>query len=104
VKFNDASEAGRAVRHEVLEAMVLMLNPVTPHTCHALWQLLGHAEQVLDDVPFPVVDPEALARDAMTLAVQVNGKLRGTIEVAADAARDAIEARALAEPCVGKVL
>ncbi|MEN1972474.1 leucine--tRNA ligase [Luteimonas sp. MJ204] len=104
VKFNDASEAGRAVRHEVLEAMVLMLNPVTPHTCHALWQLLGHAEQVLDDVPFPVVDTEALARDAVTLAVQVNGKLRGTIEVAADAARDAIEARALAEPGVAKVL
>ncbi|MGY0611626.1 MULTISPECIES: leucine--tRNA ligase [unclassified Luteimonas] len=104
VKFNDASEAGRAVRHEVLEAMVLMLNPVTPHTCHALWQLLGHAEQVVDAVPFPVVDPEALARDAMTLAVQVNGKLRGTIEVAADAARDAIEARALAEPGVVKVL
>ncbi|MEN1940286.1 leucine--tRNA ligase [Luteimonas sp. MJ174] len=104
VKFNDASGAGRAVRHEVLEAMVLMLNPVTPHTCHALWQLLGHAEQVVDDVPFPVVDPEALARDAMTLAVQVNGKLRGTIEVAADAAREAIEARALAEPGVAKVL
>jgi leucyl-tRNA synthetase len=104
VKFNDGSEAGRAVRHEVLEAMVLMLNPVTPHTCHALWQVLGHAEQVVDDVPFPAVDPGALVRDAMTLAVQVNGKLRGTIDVAADAARETIEAVALAEPGVARVL
>ncbi|WP_370465145.1 leucine--tRNA ligase [Luteimonas terricola] len=104
VKFDDHSEAGRALRHEALEAMVLMLNPVTPHACHALWQMLGHAEQVVDDVPFPVADAGALVRDAVTLAVQVNGKLRGTIEVAADAARDAIEARALAEPGVARVL
>ena len=104
VKAGDASEGDRAVRHEALEAMVLMLNPVTPHTCHALWQVLGHAEQVLDEVPFPSVDPAALVRDAVTLAVQVNGKLRGTIEVAADAAREAIEAAALAEPGVARVL
>ncbi|MBJ6978005.1 MULTISPECIES: class I tRNA ligase family protein [unclassified Luteimonas] len=103
-KFDDASEAGRAVRHEVLEAMVLMLNPVTPHTCHALWQALGHAEQVVDDVAFPSVDPGALVRDAVTLAVQVNGKLRGTIEAAADAPREAVEAAALAEPGVARVL
>ena len=103
-RFDDASEAGRAVRHEALQSMVLMLNPVTPHACHALWQLLGHPEQVVDDVPFPVADPAALVRDAVTLAVQVNGKLRGTIEVAADAAREAIEAQALAEPGVARVL
>ncbi|MGY1529685.1 leucine--tRNA ligase [Luteimonas sp. A649] len=104
VKFNDDGEAGRAVRHEALEAMVLMLNPVTPHASHALWQMLGHAEGVVDDVPFPVADPAALVRDAVTLAVQVNGKLRGTIEVAADAAREAIEAQALAEPGVARML
>ncbi len=40
-KFDDASDQGRAVRHEALEAMVLLLNPVTPHICHALWQVLG---------------------------------------------------------------
>jgi leucyl-tRNA synthetase len=51
-------------------------------------------------VPFPQADPAALVRDAVTLAVQVNGKLRGTIEVAADAAREVVEAAALAEPNV----
>ncbi|MDI3262139.1 MAG: leucine--tRNA ligase [Fulvimonas sp.] len=99
-KFTDMSEQGRAVRHEVLEAMVLLLNPVVPHVCHRLWQVLGHAECVLEDQPWPRVDVAALARDTVTLAVQVNGKLRGTIEVAADAGRETIEAAALAQPNV----
>src|SRR5687768_17487998 len=81
-KFDDASAQGRAVRQEALEAAVLLLNPITPHASHALWQLLGNAETLLEDQPFPQVDPAALVRDAVTLAVQVNGKLRGTIEVA----------------------
>ena len=71
-----------------------------PHASHALWQALGHAEALLEDVPFPRADPAALVRDAVTLAVQVNGKLRGTIEIAVDAAREAIEAAALADPNV----
>jgi leucyl-tRNA synthetase len=103
-KFSDTSEQGRAVRHEALQAMVLLLNPVTPHVCHALWQALGHPETVLEDVPFPQADPAALTRDAVTLAVQVNGKLRATIEVAVDAARETIEAQALAEPHVVRTL
>ncbi|KAF1690366.1 leucine--tRNA ligase [Pseudoxanthomonas koreensis] len=103
-KFDDASPAGRAVRQEALEAAVLLLNPITPHASHALWQLLGHAETLLEDVPFPQVDPAALVRDAVTLAVQVNGKLRGTIEVAADAPREQIEALARAEPNAAKFL
>ena len=103
-RFDDMSDQGRAVRHEALQAMVLLLNPVTPHVCHALWQVLGHPETLLEDVPFPVADPSALARDSVTLAVQVNGKLRGTIEAAPDAAREAVEAAALAEPGVARFL
>ena len=95
-----ASANGRALRQECLEAMVLLLNPITPHASHALWQALGHPETLLEDLPFPQADPAALRRDAVTLAVQVNGKLRGTIEVAVDASREAIEAIALAEPNV----
>jgi leucyl-tRNA synthetase len=99
-RFDDMSDQGRAVRHEVLQAMVLLLNPVTPHASHALWQVLGHPETLLEGVPFPQPDPAALVRDSVTLAVQVNGKLRGTIEAAPDAPREAIEAAALAEPNV----
>ncbi|WP_417472747.1 leucine--tRNA ligase [Luteimonas mephitis] len=103
-KFTDMSDQGRAVRHEALQSMVLLLNPVTPHVCHALWQALGHPEALLEDQPFPRADPAALVRDMVKLAVQVNGKLRGTIEVAPDSPRDAIEAAALAEPHVVKFI
>ena len=103
-KFDDASDNGRALRQEVLESVVLLLNPITPHACHALWQQLGHAETLLEDIAFPQADPEALKRDALTLAVQVNGKLRGTIEVAADATREQIEALGLAEPNAARFL
>jgi leucyl-tRNA synthetase len=84
--------------------MVLLLNPITPHASHALWQALGHAETLLEDQPFPQADSSALVRDTVTLAVQVNGKLRGTIEVAPDFPRDAIEAAALAEPHVARFI
>ena len=103
-KFDDMSDQGRAVRHEALQAMVLLLNPVTPHVCHALWQALGHPQTLLEDVPFPSADPAALVRDALTLAVQVNGKLRGTIEVPVNVAREEAERLALAEPNVAKFM
>ena len=99
-KFTDMSEQGRAVRHEALEAMVLLLNPVTPHLSHALWQVLGHPETVLETLPWPRVDESALVRDSLTLAVQVNGKLRGTIEVPANASKEEAEAMARAHPQV----
>ena len=99
-KFDDQSEQGRAVRHEALEAMVLLLNPVVPHVSHALWQVLGHPASVLEDQPWPRADEAALVRDSLTLAVQVNGKLRGTIEVAAGAPKEEAEKLALAHPNV----
>ncbi len=103
-KFDDMSEQGRAVRHEVLQTMVLLLNPVTPHISHHLWQVLGNPETLLEDVPFPQADPAALVRDSLTLAVQINGKLRGTIEIGAQTSREDIEAAALAESNVAKFL
>ncbi|MHC6218760.1 leucine--tRNA ligase [Stenotrophomonas acidaminiphila] len=103
-KFDDASAQGRAVRQEALQAAVLLLNPITPHACHAMWQALGHGETLLEDLPFPQVDAGALVKDALTLAVQVNGKLRGTIDVAADASRELIEAAAKDEPNAAKFL
>ena len=99
-RFTDMSDQGRAVRHEAFEAIVLLLNPITPHASHALWQALGHPETLLEDIAFPRADPAALVRDALTLALQVNGKLRGNSEVAADAPREAVEAAALAAPSV----
>ncbi|MBB5208550.1 leucine--tRNA ligase [Chiayiivirga flava] len=103
-KFDDATPNGRALRQEALVAVVLLLNPITPHVSHALWQALGHGETLIDDLPFPTPDPAALVRDAVTLAVQVNGKLRGTIEVAPTVSKDEAQALALAEPGVARFL
>ncbi len=95
-KFNADDEQAQAVVHEALETVVLMLSPITPHICHKLWQLLGHGDAVVD-VIWPKVDESALVQDKVELMVQVNGKLRSKIKVAADATKDAIEAAALAD-------
>ncbi|UYG02155.1 leucine--tRNA ligase [Halomonas sp. LR3S48] len=94
-KFDDTSPLGLAVAREVIEACVLLLAPITPHACHTLWRELGHAEPAID-AAWPQVDDTALARDTLELVVQVNGKLRARIEVAADAPKEIIEAEAFA--------
>ncbi len=103
-KFDDASPNGRALRHEALRTVTLLLNPITPHTAFALWQALGESATLVDDVAFPQADPAALERDAVTLAVQVNGKLRGTVQLPVNVSREAAEAAALAEPGVAAFL
>ncbi|TDR40847.1 leucyl-tRNA synthetase [Tahibacter aquaticus] len=103
-KFDDDSAAARAVRHEAWEAITLLLNPITPHVCHALWQALGHAESLIEDLRWPQADAKALEKDALVLAVQVNGRLRGQIEVAVSADKDECERLALAEPAVARFL
>ena len=96
-RFDDDSEQGRAVEREALESVVLMLSPIVPHICHELWARLGHSSAVIDE-RWPSVDEGALARDLVELVVQVNGKLRGKISVAADADKDTIVELALADP------
>ena len=102
-KFDDRSDAGRAVVQEALSAIVAMLSPIVPHICHALWEQLGHTEALIYTA-WPVVDEAALEQDSLELVVQVNGKLRGRIEVAVDAARDTIEASALADENVQRFI
>jgi leucyl-tRNA synthetase len=103
-KFDESGDNARALRQEAFEAVALLLNPITPHTSHALWQALGHPESTLEDLSFPKADESALLREELTLAVQVNGKLRGTIAVAVNTARDEIEKLAMAESNVAKFL
>ena len=102
-RFDAAGMHGRAVVREALEAIVLMLAPMVPHLCHALWQALGH-DGTVADARWPTVDAAALQRDTLALVVQVNGKLRGEIEVARDADRAEIERAALADAAVARHL
>jgi leucyl-tRNA synthetase len=102
-RFTDDSAQGRAVRQEALETVVLMLAPITPHICHALWQALGHNGAIID-APWPDVDAAALVQNTLELIVQVNGKVRGKIQVNAAASEDDIKATALANENVQKFL
>ncbi len=101
--FNKATNADndQLVVQEALEAVVLMLAPVVPHFSHALWQYLGHDGGVID-AAWPQVDKSALQQDSMLIVLQVNGKLRGKVEVAKDIPREELEALALADEGVQK--
>lgn len=102
-KFEDTSPQGRAVMQEALDMLVAVLSPIVPHICHELWFALGHQTPVID-ARWPQPDAAALRADSITLVVQVNGKLRGRIEVVADAGNDAVIAAALADENVKKFL
>ncbi|MCK9635926.1 MAG: leucine--tRNA ligase [Methylobacter tundripaludum] len=95
-KFVDDSDNGKAIRQEVLEAIVLMLSPIVPHICHQLWLDLGHQRAVVS-ASWPEVDATALEQDALELVLQVNGKLRSKMSVSINASKDEIEAMALSD-------
>jgi len=94
-RFDDDSATGQAIRQEVFDSMVLMLAPIIPHICHRLWGDLGHDNLIIDH-PWPTVDEAALVQQSIEMVIQVNGKLRGKMQVDADADRASCEAAALA--------
>jgi len=91
---NSSQKNDKQVVQEALETAILMLAPIAPHFCHALWNHLGHDDAVID-APWPQVDESALTRDTMLIVLQVNGKLRSKIEVRKDIARKDLEQLAL---------
>ncbi|MEY8193222.1 MAG: class I tRNA ligase family protein, partial [Cycloclasticus sp.] len=93
----------KGLRQECLDSIVLMLSPIIPHVCDALWQALGHSDALLD-AAWPTFDASALVLDELQMMVQVNGKLRGKITVAASADKQSIEELALAEDNVRKFI
>ena len=97
--MKDRGPAARAVAQEVLEDSILLLSPIVPHIATALWKELRPGTRLLDQ-PWPAVDRRALVQDAIELVVQVNGKLRGHIQVPASATREEIEAAAVSHEAV----
>ena len=103
MEFVNAATKWDTVPRSVAEPFVLLLAPFAPHLAEELWQALGHAD-TLAYAPWPEAEERFLVQDTVSIAVQVNGKLRGTVQVAADADRDAILATAKAEPNVARYL
>ena len=101
LKGTEAAE--RWVRREGLEVMVRLIGPMMPHLAEELWQQLGN-ETPLFETPWPQPDETLMVQETVTIAVQIKGKLKATIEVAHDVDQEAAEAAALAEPAVAAAL
>jgi leucyl-tRNA synthetase len=93
----------RQVRQEVLQNAVLLLSPIVPHICQALWTELNPNSHILD-AGWPQSDKTAMVQDTIEYMIQVNGKLRGSIEVAKSEPKEALEELAVAQPFVQKFM
>ncbi len=102
--LNAVRTGGRhAVRAEV-EPLVVLVAPFAPHLAEELWSRLGHTESVFEGANWPAFDPEKAAEETVKIAVQVNGKLRGTVEAPAGTSQEEAEALALAQENVTRHL
>ncbi|GAB3527723.1 leucine--tRNA ligase [Photobacterium alginatilyticum] len=99
-KASQESAQDRALLDEALKAIVRMLYPMTPHICFEMWELLG--ESNVDQAVWPEADAKALVEDEKLIIVQVNGKLRAKLTVAADSTKEQVEELALNDENVTK--
>ncbi|MED5505701.1 MAG: leucine--tRNA ligase [Pseudomonadota bacterium] len=99
-KAPQESAQDRAILDEALKAVVAMLYPITPHISYELWAALGEAD--IDNAAWPTFDEKALVEDEKTIVVQVNGKLRAKLTVAADATKEQVEELGLNDENVTK--
>ena len=93
MEFVNAATKWGHIPHATAEAFTLLLAPFAPHLAEELWHQLGH-DDTLAYEPWPTFDPDLLKEDSVEIAVQVNGKLRAKLEVAADTNADTIIAMA----------
>ena len=102
-KVEGVDDASRQVRQEVLQNAALLLSPIVPHICQALWAELCPNSHILE-AGWPVADLSATVQDSIEYVIQVNGKLRGSINVAKSESKDNLEKLALEQPCVQKYI
>jgi leucyl-tRNA synthetase len=102
MEYMNVLRAGERTPHiEEVTPLVQLVSPFAPHIAEELWERLGNTESVFD-AGWPAYDPALAAEELVTLAVQVNGKLRGTIRVTREVSQDAALVAALAEPSIAK--
>lgn len=99
--YKEQPTADAAVGREAIEAILLLLAPFAPHITEELWAEIGHTDSIHNQ-PWPEVDKAALVQDQKTIVIQVNGKLRDRMVVAADISRTELEKAALAQPTISE--
>jgi leucyl-tRNA synthetase len=97
------SKAGGAAKREAALVLAQLMSPMTPHLSEEIWSMLG-GEGLIANAPWPVADQAMLVEDTVTMPIQINGKRRAEIQVAADASKEAVEAQALALEVVQNAL
>ncbi len=91
----------RTAHRAEVEPLVQLVSPFAPHVAEELWERMGHDQSVFDS-GWPSFDPAIAAEDLVTIAVQVNGKTRGTVQIPTGAGQDAAQAAALADQAIAK--
>ena len=102
-KIEATDDVTRSVRQEVLQNVALLLSPIVPHICQAIWAELVPSSHIIS-ASWPMSDKAAMVQDTVEYVVQVNGKLRGNLTVSTDASKEAIEKLALEQVFVTKFL
>jgi leucyl-tRNA synthetase len=92
------------IAKEVLELLILMLNPMVPHLSEELWEILGHTRDTLAHAVWPKFIPELAAEDRVVVVVQVNGRVKGKVSVEAGLDKAELEKRVLSDPKIAKLL
>lgn len=100
--MNAAYKAGKCLK-EYAEGIIKMMSCITPHVCEEMWQKLGHNDTIAYE-PWPVYDGKELVVDTIEIAVQINGKVRGKINVGVDEDQDSAIAKAKANPDVAAAI
>ncbi len=102
-KIEGTDTTTRQIRQEVLQNVALLLSPIVPHICQALWAELCPQSHILETT-WPVADQSAMVQDSLEYMIQVNGKLRGSITVAKTEGKEILEKLALEQPFVKKYI
>ncbi len=101
--FAPESDEDKKIKQDAIESLLKMFHPMMPHITEELWQQMGH-KNLLAQESWPQFDPALTVDDQVTIAVQINGKMRGTIQMPRDAAKDAVESTVLSQDFVMKAL
>ncbi|MDY0008401.1 MAG: class I tRNA ligase family protein, partial [Bdellovibrionales bacterium] len=103
--IEDFSNAGgdADIRREGIETLIKIMAPLMPHLAEELWAHMGHSTLVVEE-PWPKADTSLLANETVTIAIQVNGKMRATVQLPRDIAQQDAEKAALDDPAVQKAL